>query len=128
MVEAQGGDTGAFDDRSRLPAAPLRQEVLAEGDGYVSRLDALAVARASIALGARRERKGDPIDLSVGVVLAAKLGDRVVKGQPLATLHAADSARATDAERLFRDGLVISPEPLDGGAPPLILERVNSQR
>src|SRR5579859_2181239 len=77
MVEAQGGDARAFDDRSRLPTAGLRQPVLAEADGYVSRLDAMTVARASIVLGAGRERKGDAIDLAVGIYLEAKIGERV---------------------------------------------------
>src|SRR5438477_5956217 len=61
MIEAQGGDARAFDDRRRLPTAALQQPVLADSDGYLCRLDALSVARATIALGAGRERKGDPI-------------------------------------------------------------------
>src|SRR5439155_7730302 len=41
MLEAQGGDTSAFDDRLRLPIARLKQPLMAEQDGYVVRLDAL---------------------------------------------------------------------------------------
>jgi pyrimidine-nucleoside phosphorylase len=122
MVEAQGGDAAAFDDRSRLPTARLQRPVLAQQDGYVARLDALSVAHASIALGAGRARKGEPIDLAVGVLLAAKLGDRVARGQPLAIVHANDEGRLAQAERLLRRAIAISSTAVE--PPPVILDRL----
>jgi pyrimidine-nucleoside phosphorylase len=122
MVETQGGDPAAFDDRSRLPAARLRRPLLAEADGYLARLDALTVARAGILLGGGRERKGEPIDLSVGIVLQAKVGDEVRHGAPIAVLHANDEHRLRAAERLLRDVLEIAPTPVE--PTPLILERL----
>jgi pyrimidine-nucleoside phosphorylase len=122
MVEAQGGDSAAFDDRTRLPTARIQQPVLAEADGYLTRLDALTVARASIALGAGRERKGESIDLAVGVVLSAKLGDRVSRGQPFAILHANDEIRAAAAERVLRTAVALSGTAVK--PPPVILERL----
>ncbi len=122
MVEAQGGDSAAFDDRSRLPTARLQRPVLAGRAGYVAQLDALGVARASIALGAGRERKGDPIDLSVGVVLGAKVGDRVAHAQPLATLHANDEARLVHAERVLRSAILVADSAVE--PTPVILERM----
>jgi pyrimidine-nucleoside phosphorylase len=124
MVEAQGGDSAAFDDRSRLPHAALQHVLAAESDGYLSRLDALTVAHASISLGAGREKKGDPVDLSVGVVLQAKLGDQIARGQPLAVLHANDASRLDHAERLMRSGITVSTTP--AAATPLILERLGA--
>jgi pyrimidine-nucleoside phosphorylase len=122
MVETQGGDAAAFDDRSKLPTARLQRAVLSDADGYLARLDALKVAHASIALGAGRERKGDPIDLAVGIVLAAKVGDRVTRGQPLAVLHANDETRLAAAARLMLDGIEVSTTPVQ--PPQLILERL----
>src|SRR6266851_9118780 len=124
MIEAQGGDTRAFDDRSLLPHATLRHPVLAASDGYMSQLDALTVARASIVLGAGRERKGDPIDLAVGVRLGAKIGDRVSRGEPLAVLHANDESRLPEAERILRGGIQLSTTPVR--PPPVILERLGA--
>jgi pyrimidine-nucleoside phosphorylase len=124
MIEAQGGDTRAFDDRGRLPTARLQRPVLAESDGYLSQLDALTVARASIVLGAGRERKGDAIDLAVGVHLAAKLGDRPGRGQPIAVLHANDESRLDEAERVLRSGIALSTTAV--ASPPLILERLGA--
>jgi pyrimidine-nucleoside phosphorylase len=124
MVEAQGGDSAAFEDRQRLPRAQVQQVVQAESDGYLARLDALTVAHASTVLGAGRERKGEPIDLSVGLVLESKVGDSVVRGQPLATLHANDRKRLAQAEATLRSAIEIAPEPVT--RPELILERLAS--
>jgi pyrimidine-nucleoside phosphorylase len=124
MIEAQGGDARAFDDRSLLPRATLRRPVVAESDGYISRLDALTIARASIVLGAGRERKGDPIDLAVGVRLDAKIGDRVGRGEPLAVLHANDESRVLEAERVLRGGVELSTTPVT--PPPVILARLGA--
>ena len=122
MVEAQGGDPATFDDRSRLPSARLRRPLLAEADGYLARLDALTIARAGIVLGGGRERKGEPIDLSVGVVLQAKVGDEVRRGAPIAVLHANDEQRLLAAERMLRDAVEIARAPVE--PTPLILERL----
>jgi pyrimidine-nucleoside phosphorylase len=124
MIVAQGGDTAALDDRSRLPTARFQRAVRAEADGYVAGMDALSVARASIVLGAARERKGDPIDLAVGVVLDAKIGDSLTRGQPMATLHASDENLLVEAERILRSGVTVSPQPIQ--PPPLILERLGA--
>jgi pyrimidine-nucleoside phosphorylase len=124
MIEAQGGDTRAFDDRALLPTATVQRPVLADSEGVVSQLDALTIARASILLGAGRERKDDPIDLAVGVRLEAKIGDRVGRGQPIAVLHANDESRLPEAERVLRGGIQLSTTPV--APPPVILERLGA--
>jgi len=69
-----------------------------------------------------RERKGDAIDLAVGVVLSVKQGDQVSRGQPIAVLHANDEARLVEAERVLRAAVALSPTRVD--PPPVILERL----
>ncbi|MCW2680246.1 MAG: deoA, partial [Frankiales bacterium] len=76
MVRAQGGDPAAA-----LPTAPHSEVVEAPRDGWLSRLDALAVGTAAWRLGAGRARKEDDVDPGAGVVLGAALGERVAKGQ-----------------------------------------------
>jgi pyrimidine-nucleoside phosphorylase len=122
MVEAQGGDSAAFDDRARLPTAQLQRMLMAEADGWLAAVDALTVARAAIVLGAGRERKGDPIDLSVGVVLRARVGERVSREEPLAMLHANDPRKLDEAERVLRSAITVSETAVE--ARPLILERL----
>ena len=88
MISAQGGDPDA-----KLPVAKETQTVLAESDGVISELDALAVGLASWRLGAGRARKEDPVQFGAGVTLHAQLGDTVKKGAPLYTLHTDEPGR-----------------------------------
>lgn len=88
MISAQGGDPDA-----KLPVAKETQTVVAEADGVISELDALAVGLASWRLGAGRARKEDPVQFGAGVTLHAQLGDTVKKGAPLYTLHTDEPAR-----------------------------------
>jgi pyrimidine-nucleoside phosphorylase len=96
-VAGQGGDPAVVDDPSRLPAAPVVREVRATADGFVSRLDAREVGLLVVRLGGGRRTKADRIDPAVGVVLERKRGDRLARGDLLATVHAADSAAADAA-------------------------------
>ena len=88
MISAQGGDPEA-----KLPVAKETQTVVAESDGVISELDALAVGLASWRLGAGRARKEDPVQFGAGVTLHAQLGDTVRKGAPLYTLHTDEPSR-----------------------------------
>ncbi|MBQ3275953.1 MAG: thymidine phosphorylase [Oscillospiraceae bacterium] len=99
MVEAQGGDPAAVYDPSRLPAAPVRRTVRAPRDGYITAMEARAVGLVSMHLGGGRATKEDVIDLSVGVVLAAKAGACLRAGDPLAEIHAASETAAAEAEK-----------------------------
>jgi thymidine phosphorylase len=49
-----------------------------------------------VALGGGRQKKGDPIDYGVGVMVHAKVGDAVDAGMPLCTIYAAQAADATE--------------------------------
>ena len=93
LVSAQGGDVRYVDDPSLLPRAKFVEEVPAPRSGYLKWVDARQIGEASVALGAGRAKKGDPIDHAVGIVVLHKVGDRVAKGAPLFTLHANDQAK-----------------------------------
>ncbi|MDO5094031.1 MAG: thymidine phosphorylase [Propionibacteriaceae bacterium] len=88
MIAAQGGDPDA-----PLPVAEHTHTVVAERDGYVTALDALAVGVAAWRLGAGRARKEDDVQAVAGVELHAKPGDRVTQGASLMTLHTATPER-----------------------------------
>lgn len=95
MVRAQGGDPDA-----PLPVAHHSQDVIASEAGIVTGIDAMSVGLAAWRLGAGRARKEDPVQAAAGVMLRVRPGDRVVAGQPLATLltDTADTiSRAEDA-------------------------------
>lgn len=102
LVAAQGGDVSYVDDPGKFRRAQFIEEVRSPHSGYLKHIDAKEVGETSVELGAGRAQKGDPIDHSVGVVVHAKVGDRVEKGQPLFTIHANDEAKLANArERLL---------------------------
>mgnify|MGYP000846279139 FL=1 len=82
-IGAQGGDLRSLDHLERAPGQWLLR---APRSGTVAVVDALAVGRAAGLLGGGRSRKGDAIDVGVGVELHAKVGDEVAAGEVLATL------------------------------------------
>lgn len=107
MVTAQGGDVAMVDDPARLPQAHLQGVLSAQEDGYVSKVSALDIARAANALGAGREKKGDPVDHAVGVIVDVNVGDQVKRGQELLTLHANSEDRLQEAQELVSAAIAI---------------------
>lgn len=87
MVIAQGGIGAQVDDPSLLTKAPHQIEIKANRSGIVKEIDCEKIGIAAMMLGAGRATKEDVIDLSVGLVLHKKIGDRVDVGEPLVTLH-----------------------------------------
>jgi pyrimidine-nucleoside phosphorylase len=97
LVAAQGGDVTQVDDPSKLPRAPKVETLRAARTAYVSAIAADEVGIASVRLGAGREKKGEPIDHRTGIVLHAKVGDRVERGEPYADVHVAGKPADADA-------------------------------
>ena len=87
MVAAQGGDAKVVANPSLLALAPQKVHVVADRAGFVTGIDALAVGLAGVAMGAGRTRADQAVDFGVGVTLAKKPGERVEKGEIVATLH-----------------------------------------
>ena len=87
IIKWQGGDPRVIDDYSRLPGASSQHTVKAPRAGYLARLDAELIGRATMALGAGRERVEASIDPGVGAILQAVPGDKLAAGDPILTLH-----------------------------------------
>ena len=102
LVATQGGDARMVDDPRRLPRAPQVETLRAARTAYVKRIAADQVGLASVRIGAGRAKKGDPIDHRTGIVLHAKVGDRVERGQPYAEVHLAGSPSDADAVEQVR--------------------------
>lgn len=102
MIRAQGGDPEA-----ELPTSVHAHTVVAEADGVLEALDALAVGVASWRLGAGRAVKEDPVQAGAGIEIHAKPGATVKKGQPLLTLHTDDEWRIARALESLEGGVQI---------------------
>ncbi len=97
LLLLQGGDPRVVEDPGLMGRAPLVLPVVAHRSGWVSRLDARGIAQAALTLGAGRATKEDSVDPQVGVLLRAKVGAAVERGEPLAEVHARDGARGERA-------------------------------
>jgi pyrimidine-nucleoside phosphorylase len=111
IIEMQGGDPKVIDDYARLPHVSDRWNVVASRDGFVTALNAELVGRASVVLGAGRDRVEDPVDPAVGVMLMARPGDAVHAGDPVLELQFRDSVRLEAAKRLASQAITIGDEP-----------------
>ena len=119
MIRAQGGDPEAA-----LPTARHTHDVVADADGVVTELDALALGVGSWRLGAGRARKEDPVQAGAGIELHVGLGDTVTKGQKLFTLHTDDEDRFERALESALPGVAVE---ADGVAPErkVIIDRIS---
>lgn len=119
MIRAQDGDPDA-----PLPTARETHVVTAPTDGVVARMDALPFGIAAWRLGAGRARSEDPVIFEAGIDLHAKPGDRVVAGQPLFTLSAADDARFPRALDALEGAWAIGDDAPAAG--PIVRERITA--
>jgi len=89
MIKYQEGNDQVIDDYSILPIANERIDLEYESDEnvYVETIDALMIGEAAMLLGAGRATIDDKIDLGVGIVLNKKVGDKISKGDILATIY-----------------------------------------
>jgi len=107
IVEAQGGNPAIVDDPSILPQAPVQQVWRAPASGVVSRIEPRRIGRAIIGLGGGRQAVTDEIDPAVGFMITARPGDRVERGEPLATIYARTDASAERAATALLDAVLI---------------------
>jgi pyrimidine-nucleoside phosphorylase len=124
LIQAQHGDPRVVRQPELLPAAPVVRPFTLDADGarWVQAADARGIGDAALALGAGRRTKADDVDPAVGIVLRARIGDRVEPGQPLADVHARNAAAAEHAFTALRDAFRLSTEPVP--APEEVYETV----
>lgn len=103
FVVAQGGCEDEVLHPEKLPVAQYIEDVVADTDGYVAKIQTEEIGRISLLLGGGRETKESEIDLTVGVVLNKKRGDKVQKGDVLATIHANDKEKLEQAKMRLRN-------------------------
>ena len=116
MVKAQGGDASILDSDASLMRGlglmdpNLNTTELSVGEsGWVEGIDAMAIARVCLGLGAGRIRLGDSVDRAVGVILEAQVGDRLEEGEPWMVLYHRNEVDRSTLEGLL-DSITLSNE------------------
>ncbi len=122
IIERQGGDPRVVDDYDLLPRIAGGGVIVAKRPGYVSSVDAEAVGRASMLLGAGRERADGSVDPAVGVLVMAKPGDAVDEDDDLFVFYYRDPERDLRVVPLLESAAVVS----DATPPPtpVVLETI----
>ncbi len=111
LVEHQGGNVAAIDDYALMPTAPVISNLNAPDASsgmWIQHLDGKMVAEACKLMGAGRVKKGDPVDLAVGVILHGKIGSRMDPGQAVATIHAQTQEQADKAMSVLLKAITFS--------------------
>ena len=81
MVSFQKGDL------SKVCVSEKTFELKSPKDGIIQKIDALQLGKLSLQLGAGKEKMSDKIDHSVGILLNKQKGEKVKKGEVLATIY-----------------------------------------
>ena len=125
FVKRQGGDVSVLDDCDSIINASYIVNVVSENSGYVSSIQSELIGETAMILGEgdngedageegdHHQNKGDDIDHSVGVVLSKKVGDKVDKGDVIATIYANDKDRIEAANELIVKAFAIQKEIVD---------------
>ena len=121
MVEAQGGDVSYIRDPSKFEVSKHIVPVVASKGGYVAHIDSLAIGVGAMKLGAGRETMDDVIDMSAGIMLEKKVGDRVEEGDVLCYLHT-NKDKWDEVYQEVLNAYEISESPIDKG--PLIADYI----
>jgi pyrimidine-nucleoside phosphorylase len=126
FVAAQGGDSAVVDHPEQLPCAPVIHAVTATQAGYVQQIMAREIGLTCVDLGGGRKKKGDPIDYSVGILVEAKVGDRVNEGDLLCLIHATAETNIKAATERIQAAYTIGDQAAT--ALPVLYERISAAK
>ena len=125
LVAAQGGSLTLSEGGYGLPAAPMTRVVAANGTGVVARVDPHALGYGVIPMGGGRTRQDQDIDPRVGFELRVRVGDKVVRGDPLAVVHGSSKDDLFIGARVIHEAVTVADGP-EAAPLPLILERITA--
>ena len=108
MVVAQGGNPQSIENPELLPLAKYCVKIKADRSGYIQKIDSQLVGESAMILGAGREKKETEIDLSVGIVLKKKVGNKVNVNEELAEMYYNDSEKLKEAKKKLISSFIIN--------------------
>lgn len=103
MIELQGGNPDVINDYSIFEQPKFSKEIFASQDGYIAGISCEQTGLISLKLGAGRETKESDIDFTAGIIFEKTVGDKVVKGDKLATLYTSTDCDIDAVSREFEE-------------------------
>ncbi|MGM0640591.1 MAG: thymidine phosphorylase [Thermotogota bacterium] len=107
-IIAQNGDGNIVEDPTILNISKKTKVVKSEKNGFLTSYDTEKIGIASMMLGAGRATKDDEIDLSVGLEVHKKLGEKVKKGDKLVTMYYSEKSNTEESENILNQSIIIS--------------------
>jgi len=123
-LRLQGGDERVVDEPARLPQARNHADVNSVKTGHITATNCEQFGTALAMLGGGREKKEDPIDHAVGLEFHKRIGDPVVRGERLVTIHYNTDTKLAEAKELIATSYVIGEKA--GTKKPLIRQIVGT--
>ncbi|MBA4495697.1 pyrimidine-nucleoside phosphorylase [Paenactinomyces guangxiensis] len=123
FIAGQHGNPEQIDHPEKLPQPQEKISVPAESDGIVQAIQAETVGLCAMKLGAGRATKEDQIDHAVGIVLHKKVGDKVKKGEAIATLYVNKKDAVEEVKKRMISAIDIQDRPV---TPPALVRCIVS--
>lgn len=120
LIIQQGGNPDVIDDYSLLPHAKYCTKVLSPSSGYIQKINAALIGKASVETGAGRHEKTDEIDYGAGIIMKVRIGSFVEKGQEIAEIYSSSAEKCAEAQKLILSAIKTGAEKTP--SPQLILD------
>lgn len=103
MVERQGGDGSYIENPDQFEKAIYQHEIIANNSGYIGKMNTEECGKAAVLLGAGREVKDDPIDMTAGIQFNKKTGDVVKQGDIVAIAYSSSKEKLQQGVKKISD-------------------------
>lgn len=103
MVERQGGDSSYIENPDQFEKAIYQHEIIANNSGYIGKMNTEECGKAAVLLGAGREVKDDPIDMTAGIQFNKKTGDAVKQGDIVAIAYSSSKEKLQQGVQKISD-------------------------
>ena len=126
MIAQQGGDVNIIENYDLLPLSPVKLEVKADRDGYITKMDTAMIGRASQETGAGRMFKGQPLDFGAGIIMKKRTGGAIATGETLAIVYSESKEKCDSAAVFLKNAITIEEKPA-AEQPPLIWKIIRQE-
>ena len=126
MIAQQGGNVNIIENYDLLPLSPVKLEVKAERDGYITKMDTAMIGRASQETGAGRMFKGQSLDFGAGIIMKKRTGGAIATGETLAIVYSESKEKCDSAAEFLKKAITIEDKPA-AEQPPLIWKIIRQE-